>query len=114
MSDTDDIDRVAMIQRLDPDRVDDYLAAHEDVPEAVSEAMERGGVRQFQLFVRDDISVGYIEVEDLEAYVEEYASDPECREWEERVAEFKTAGVDVEDGSMPLMDRVWSFEAGGE
>jgi L-rhamnose mutarotase len=114
MSESDDYERVAMIQRLKPDRVDDYLEAHEDVPEAVSAAMERGGVLQFQLFVRGDLSIGYIEVEDLESFQEEYMSDPECQEWEERVGEFKTSGVDVDEGSMPVMDHVWSFETGDE
>jgi L-rhamnose mutarotase len=109
--DGDDFERVAMIQRLKPDRVDDYLEAHEDVPGAVSEAMERGGVRQFQLFVQGDLSIGYFEVEDLEEFNEEYMNDPRCQEWEERVGEFKQSGVDVDEGSMPTMDHVWSFEA---
>lgn len=108
---TDDLERAAMLQRLDPDHVDDYLEAHEDVPDAVPEAMERGGVHTFRLFVHGEISVGYIEVEDFEAFNEEYMADPECRQWEDRVGEFKRSGVDTESGEMPLMDEVWTFEA---
>ncbi|MFB6136815.1 MAG: L-rhamnose mutarotase [Halobacteriaceae archaeon] len=107
-------ERVVMLQELDPDRVDEYLAAHEDVPEAVSDAMERGGVESFELYVRDAVSVGIIEVEDFEAYNEVYMDDPECREWERHVEQFKRSGVDPDSGEMPLMDEVWRFEADAE
>jgi L-rhamnose mutarotase len=106
----DDLEHVAILQRLDPDHVDDYLEAHEDVPEAVSDAMERGGVQTFRLFVHGDISVGYLAVEDFEAFNQTYTADPECQEWEDHVGEFKRSGVDVESGEMPLMDEVWTFE----
>jgi L-rhamnose mutarotase len=107
----DDIEHVAMIQRLVPDRVDEYLEAHEEVPDAVSEAMERGGVHTFRLFVHGDISVGYIEVEDFETFNEVYTADPECQAWEDRVGEYKRSGVDVDSGEMPVMDEIWTFEA---
>lgn len=107
---TDELDTVALFQRLDPDQVDEYLEAHEDVPDAVPTAMERGGVHSFRLFVEDDVSVGIIEVEDFEAFNEEYLADEECQDWEEFVADFKRSGVDVNEGEMPLMDEVWTFE----
>ena len=52
---------------------------------------------------------GYIEVEDFEAFNEEYMADPDCREWERRVAAFKQSGVDAESGEMPLMEEIWTF-----
>ena len=107
---TDELERVVMLQRLDPDRVEEYLDAHEHVPEAVSAAMDRGGVKAFRLFVRDDISVAYIEVEDFASFNREYMNDPDCQDWEDHVAAFKLSGVDVESGDMPLMDEVWTFE----
>jgi L-rhamnose mutarotase len=115
MSDGDDTDveRVAMIQYLDSDRVDDYLEAHEDVPDAVADAMDRGGVYTYELFVHDDVSVGYAEIEDFDAFVEEYTADEECQEWERRVAEFKRSGVDVDESEVPLMDHVWSLDDDG-
>ncbi|WP_436927537.1 L-rhamnose mutarotase [Halosimplex amylolyticum] len=111
MTDHNSTERVAMLQRLDPDHIDDYLEAHEDVPQAVSDAMDRGGVQEFRLFVRDEISVAYFEVDDYEEFNGVYMADPECQEWEERVAAFKQEGVDVDSGEMPLMDEVWTFEA---
>lgn len=115
MSDsTDDLERVAMIQHLDPDRIDDYLEAHEKVPEPVVERMRESGVETFELFVEDDLSIGYVELEDFDRFVEEYSADPDCQAWEERVGEFKTSGVDTDDSDIPLMDHVWSLDDASE
>jgi len=109
-NDADDRDRVLLVQELDPEHVDAYVEAHEAVPSAVIEAMERGGVERFDLFLHDNLSIGYIVAEDFEAFQETYAEDPECLEWEDRVAAFKQSGVDPDSGEMPLGDRIWSFE----
>lgn len=111
--DQPDLERVVMLQRLKPDRVDEYVDAHDDVPDAVTDAMDRGGVHSFRLYVRDAISVGYIEVEDFEAYTDTYLADEECREWERYVDRFKRTGVDVDDEELPLMEEVWTFESSG-
>jgi len=112
MVDHEELDRVVLVQELKADRVGDYLEAHEDVPDPVTERMEQSGVEEFRLFVGDELSIGYIEAEDFERFQEEYSADPECEDWEERVAEFKESGVDPESGEFPVLDEVWTFEAG--
>ncbi len=110
---TSDTERAVYVQRLDPDQRADYLAAHEEVPEGVTDAMRRGGVTEFELYVRDDIAVCILEAEDLDDYVATVTDDPAVESWERRVAEFKREGVDVDadsDEQIPFMDRVWSFE----
>ena len=111
------MERVAYVQQLDPDRVDEYVEAHDDVPSAVTDAMERGDVDWFDLFVRDDVAVCVAAVEDPEQFAETYDAaiedDPAVEEWERRVGEFKREGVDVEgEEKIPFMDRIWSFEPG--
>jgi len=107
---SDDLERIVMLQRLKPDAVDDYVAAHDDGPESVVEAMEEGGVAEYELYVHDDIAVGIMEVEDLAEFEAVYGSDPDNQAWEERVGEFKRSGVDPDEMEMPVMDRVWSLE----
>lgn len=114
MGETDDVERVVLVQELKSDRVEDYLAAHEDVPDPVTERMGEGGVEEFRLFVGDDLSIGYIEVEDFERFQAEYNADPDCEAWERRVAEFKESGVDPDSGEFPVLEEVWTFEAGAE
>jgi L-rhamnose mutarotase len=89
------------------------VEAHDDVPEGVVDAMHRGGVESFELFLRDEISVCVMEVEDLDAYVEAVADDPAVEEWERHVADFKQDGVDVDadpDEQLPLMESIWTLE----
>ncbi|NGM70508.1 L-rhamnose mutarotase [Natronolimnobius sp. AArcel1] len=110
---TDDLERAVYLQRIDPDRKDEYVAAHDDVPDGVTDAMERAGVERFDLYVRDDIAVCILEAEDISAYDDVMADDSTVQEWERHVAQFKTAGVDVdaaEDDQIPYMDQLWSFE----
>ncbi|WP_436927540.1 hypothetical protein [Halosimplex amylolyticum] len=45
MPDDDSTERVVMLQRLDPDHVNDYLEAHEDISQGVSDAMGRAEFR---------------------------------------------------------------------
>lgn len=109
-----DTERAVYVQRIDPDYREEYLEAHEDVPAGVSEAMHRGGVTEFELYVRDDLAVCILEAEDVDAYLEAVDGDEAVEEWERRVAQFKREGVDVddEDEPIPFMDRIWTLEDG--
>jgi len=111
MANDDPLERVVLVQKLKPDRVDEYLDAHEDVPDPVIERMKQSGVREFRLFVEGEYSIGYIEAEDVERFQEEYSTDPDCEAWEERVGEYKQSGVDTESGEFPVLEAVWTFEA---
>jgi len=104
-----DTERVVVLQRLKPDAVDEYVSAHEDVPDSVVSAMEKGSVDEYELYVHDDVAVGIMEVADLAEFEAVYGSDPDNRAWEERVGEFKRSGVDPDDTEMPVMERVWSL-----
>jgi L-rhamnose mutarotase len=108
------VERAVYVQYLKPERKAEYLAAHEDVPGGVTDAMAEGGVERFDLFVRGDIAVCVLEAEDIDAYVDRVSGDPAVEAWERRVAEFKREGVDVDAANgeqIPFMDCIWSFEA---
>jgi L-rhamnose mutarotase len=112
-----DAERAVYVQRIDPDEREAYVRAHDDVPDGVTAAMERGGVTSFDLFVRDDVAVCVLEAEDVDAYVEAVTGDPAVEEWERHVAQFKREGVDVDadpDEQIPFMDRIWSFRPDGD
>ncbi|MFP8953474.1 L-rhamnose mutarotase [Natrialbaceae archaeon A-arb3/5] len=110
---SDETERAVYLQRIDPERKAAYVDAHDDVPDGVTDAMERAGIEEFQLFVRDEIAVCILEAEDLDAYDEAMADDPEVEEWERHVAQFKRDGVDVDAEAgeqIPYMEEIWSFE----
>lgn len=112
-----DTERAVYVQHIDPDQKQEYIDAHDDVPRGVTDAMERGTVTDFELYVRDEIAVCILEAEDLDAYLDEATGDPEVDAWERRVAQFKREGVDVDapaDEQIPFMDRIWSFRPTNE
>jgi L-rhamnose mutarotase len=106
-------ERAVYIQRLDPTQRDEYVTAHEDVPEGVTDAMERGGVEEFELYLRDDIAVCILECEDVDEYLEALDGDEAVAEWERYTGQFKREGVDPDadpESGIPFMDRIWRFE----
>lgn len=110
MSDTE---RAVYVQRIDPDKRDEYVDAHDDVPEAVTDAMDRGGVEEFELYLRDDIAVGILECVDLDAYLDAVNGDEEVAEWERYTGQFKKEGVDADadpESGIPFMDCIWRFD----
>ena len=109
----DETDRAVYVQRLDPEQVEEYVAAHDEVPAAVTDAMERGGVEEFELYVRDDIAVCLLECVDLDAYLDAVDGDEEVAEWERFTGRFKRDGVDADaspESGIPFMERVWRFD----
>ena len=106
-------ERAVYIQRLDPDRREEYVEAHGDVPEGVTDAMERGGVTNFELYVREDVAVCLLECDDIDAYLEAVEGDEAVADWEAYTGRFKREGVDPgadpEEG-IPFMEKVWEFE----
>jgi len=104
--------RAVYLQWLDPDQRDEYVEAHERVPDEVRDAMRRGGVTEFEVYVRGPVAVCVLETEDVDAYVEAVTGDPDVEEWERYVAQFKEEGVDVDappDEQIPFMESIWSF-----
>jgi len=106
-------ERAVYIQRLDPDQRQAYVEAHDDVPSAVTDAMERGGVRTFELYLRDDVAVCILECDDLDAYLDAVDGDEAVAEWERYTGQFKREGVDAEadpESGIPFMKCLWRFE----
>jgi L-rhamnose mutarotase len=107
-----DTDRAVYVQRLDPDQRDAYIEAHDSVPQGVTDAMEAGGVEEFELYVRENIAVCILECDDLDAYLDTVDGNETVAEWERYTGQFKQSGVDAdaspEDG-IPFMERVWRF-----
>lgn len=112
-----DTERAVYLQRLDPDQREAYVTAHDDVPDGVTDAMERGGVEEFELYVRDDIAVCILDCADLEAYFDAIDGDDALTDWERYTSQFKRSGVDADadpESSIPFMEQVWRFDPDAE
>ena len=75
--------RFAMACRLYPEKRDEYLKLHADVWPGVEATITDCGIRNFTIFVRDDVLFGYYEYvgEDYAADQAKMAADPETQRW---------------------------------
>lgn len=105
----EELEQVVILQRIKPEMTGEYVAAHDDVPQSVIDAMVEGGVHEYWLYLRDEIAVSIVEVEDMERFQDRYEGDSENEEWEAYVEQFKTDGIDSDDMKMPFMEEIWSL-----
>jgi len=109
---SDDTERVAFLQLLEPDMTEGYKELHENVPAFVEEAMARAGVEDFRVFQREDVAVCVMDVTDADEYVEVMSEDEQMDGWERRANQYKRQGIDVDaspDEQIPWMEEIWHF-----
>jgi L-rhamnose mutarotase len=101
-------ERVCFVLALKPDRVDEYLAAHEHVWPEMLEALTEAGWRNYSLFVRadDGLVVGYLETDDFQAAQSGMAATEVNTRWQAGMAGFfeSPAGVTPDQAMQPLTE----------
>ena len=87
------MERVCFLLHLKPDRVQDYLAAHETVWPEMLDALRETGWTNYSLFVRpeDGLVVGYLETEDFERALAGMAAKEVNDRWQSGMAQYFTA-----------------------
>jgi L-rhamnose mutarotase len=75
--------RFGMVARLVPELREEYLALHRAVWPQVEATITECGIRNFTIFVRGDVIVGYYEYvgDDYEADMAGIAADAETQRW---------------------------------
>jgi L-rhamnose mutarotase len=75
--------RFGSVVRLRPDRRYEYLALHANVWPSVEAALTAANIRNYTIFVRDDLLFGYYEYvgDDHAADLACLAADPETKRW---------------------------------
>ena len=91
-------ERVCFLLHLKPNRVEEYVAAHDSVWPEMLEALQDAGWRNYSLFVRrdDGLVVGYLETDDFAAAQARMAETEVNARWQAGVGEFF-----VNDGARP-------------
>lgn len=82
--------RVCFTMRLKPERVDDYLAAHQTVWPEMLDALRETGWRDYSLFVdkQEGLVVGILETDDFEAAQAAMNEREVNARWQAGMAEF--------------------------
>ena len=108
MSDTDANTRVCFLLHLRPDRVDEYLRAHEVVWPDMLDALRSAGWHNYSLFVRPDdgLVVGYLETDDFAAAQKRMAATEVNDRWQAGMAQYfaNAEGATPDQAMQPLAE----------
>lgn len=92
--------RAAFTLRIKPDRVDEYVAAHRAVWPDLREAISAAGIRNYSIFLYENIAFGYLESDDLERSWEALAREGVNQRWQDAMADYLEARVADEGPTM--------------
>ena len=102
------VTRVCFVLHLKPDRVDEYVAAHEHVWPDMLDALRDAGWHDYSLFVRTDdgLVVGYLETDDFAAAQSRMAATEVNARWQAGMADFfeHPTGVAPDQAMTPLTE----------
>jgi L-rhamnose mutarotase len=87
-------ERVCFLLHLKPERVQDYLAAHDQVWPEMLDALRDAGWHNYSLFVRveDGLVVGYLETPDFAAAQQAMAETDINAKWQSGMSQYFVAG----------------------
>ncbi len=101
-------ERVCFLLQIRPDKVEEYLTAHETVWPEMLEALRRTGWHNYSLFVRraDGLVVGYLETDDYAAAQQAMAEQDVNARWQAIMGRYfeLPAGARPDDGSTRLTE----------
>ena len=106
-------ERVCFLLQLKPDRVQDYLAAHQVVWPEMLDALRRAGWRNYSLFIRreEGLVVGYLETDDFGSATAEMAKTAVNEQWQALMADyFQAANGAHPDESMRRLTEYFHLE----
>ena len=108
MRNTDDHVRVCFLLHLKPDRVEDYLDAHDVVWPEMLDALRSAGWHNYSLFVRPDdgLVVGYLETDDFGAAQKRMAATEINDRWQAGMAQYfrNPQGATPDQAMQPLAE----------
>jgi L-rhamnose mutarotase len=79
--------RVGFVLRVKPDRVDEYVRAHEEVWPEMLEALTRAGIRNYTIFRSGTDMFGYFETDDAERAEAYLAGQEVSARWQDAMAD---------------------------
>ena len=77
------MERVCFLARVQPDRIEEYRARHQEVWPEMTEALRQAGWSNYTLFLDDDgLLIGYLETDDYAAAQERMAQTDVNARWQ--------------------------------
>ena len=101
------MERKSFLLKVQEERLQDYLAAHDPVWPEMLDAMRECGLSNYSLFYRSDgLVVGHLEGEDIAASLQKLGETDANARWQTHMAEFfADATGDLETGGIEWLDQ---------
>jgi L-rhamnose mutarotase len=96
--------RSAFVLDVRPERVEEYVRAHQEVWPTMLEAIRNAGIRNYTIFRHENQMFGYFEADDLDAAARYLATQDVSRRWQDAMAQLLEERVP--DGGAPPLDQV--------
>lgn len=101
-------ERTAFVLRVRPDRLEEYVHAHEAVWPEMLEAIRQAGIRNYTIFRDGNRMFGYFEADDLAAAGQYLAEQDVSARWQDAMAELLEERVP--DGGPPPLEEVFRLD----
>jgi L-rhamnose mutarotase len=100
--------RTAFVLRVRPEKIDEYVRAHEAVWPEMLDALRGAGIRNYTIFRDDNRMFGYFEADDLAAAGRYLARQDVSARWQDAMAELLEERVP--DAGPPSLAEVFRLD----
>jgi len=100
--------RTAFVLRVRPEKIDEYIRAHEDVWPEMLDALRGAGIRNYTIFRDGNRMFGYFEADDLAAAERYLAQQDVSTRWQDAMAELLEERVP--DAGPPSLQEVFRLD----
>lgn len=102
--------RFCFVQRVRPDRLEEYRRRHAEVWPEMLRALADTGWRDYRLYLSDDgLLVGQVECDDLQAALARMSSREVNARWQESMAPYFVSGENPDEGFV-VLDQIFHLE----
>jgi L-rhamnose mutarotase len=100
--------RTAFVLRVRPEKIDEYIRAHEAVWPEMLDALRGAGIRNYTIFRDDNRMFGYFEADDLAAAGRYLAQQDVSTRWQDSMAELLEERVP--DEGPPALEEIFRLD----
>jgi L-rhamnose mutarotase len=100
--------RSAFVLRVRPDKIEEYIRAHQEVWPEMLEALRGAGIRNYTIFRNGSQMFGYFEADDLAAAARHLARQEVSTRWQDSMAELLEQRVP--DGGPPALEEIFRLD----
>jgi L-rhamnose mutarotase len=100
--------RTAFVLNVRPDRLDEYVRAHQEVWPEMLDALRGAGIRNYSIFRHGNQMFGYFEADDLAAAERYLAAQDVSTRWQDAMAELLEQRVP--EGGPPALPEIFRLD----